>query len=120
MDDREAQRVLEPIWRQVMETEREIEAENVDRDPEAHKTTRLMENSNYRYWPAKRRTETGARVSFCYTTHRNRAGYYLSFREVWDQKKGEGFREKFVAHKKRREARYMAERACQLWEGSDA
>ncbi len=90
---------------------REVERKQVEADPEAHKTTRLMEKTNFRYWPAKHKLPDGAKVSFCYTTGRNRAGYFLSFREVWDAEKDEGYRDKWVAHKRRKGASYHAERS---------
>lgn len=55
----------------------------------------------------------GIRRRFCYTTTRNAAGYFLSFVEVYDTKKGRGERIKFVASKKRH---LMDARAKRLWQ----
>jgi hypothetical protein len=54
----------------------------------------------------------GVRRRFFYSTTRNAAGYFLSWVEVWNAKKGRGERTRFVASKKRH---LMDARAKRLW-----
>jgi hypothetical protein len=55
----------------------------------------------------------GVRRRFCWTTNRNSAGYFLSFVEVWNSKKGRGERKDFIASKTRH---LMKARARRMWD----
>lgn len=98
----------------------EMEVERIERhvaackaDPVKHKLTLQWDRGElrWRYFEGgiDRR---GVRRRFCYTTTRNAAGYFLSFVEVWNSKKGIGERTRFVASKKRH---LMKDRARRLW-----
>ena len=52
-------------------------------DPLAHKMTRVFEHgTSYRYWgPVK--NGKGQKVRFCWSRHRNAAGFFLGWRETW-------------------------------------
>jgi hypothetical protein len=68
-----------------MNNERELKAAKAD--PLAHKTTRLFEpgvSTSYRYYGGKRNGKN-QRVLFCYSVHRNAAGFFLGWREVYMQ-----------------------------------
>ena len=60
------------------------EAEAAKRNPLANKTTRVFDpgvSTNYRYWgPVK--NGKGQKVRFCWSSHRNAAGFFLGWREV--------------------------------------
>lgn len=105
-----------------------LEAENVQHriaaakaDPVRHKTTLQWDRADlrWRYFEGgiDRR---GVRRRFCYTTTRNAAGYFLSFVEVWDSKKGRGERTRFVASKKRHLMKDRARRLCAAWKNRKA
>lgn len=58
-------------------------------DPEAHKLTGLMSDgkpARYRYVSAK--NGRGQTMWFCWSVHRNAAGYFLGWREKYFQRKG--------------------------------
>lgn len=106
---------LERVLMEMEISAQEVEREKIEADPKAHKTTGMMAgHSRYRYWSAKHKLPTGERVTFCYSTGRNVAGYFLAWREVWDVEKGEGRRDHWVADKKRKMACEHAKRACEI------
>lgn len=60
---------------------REREEAAAKADPAKHKLSRVMENSRYRFWDGGKNGR-GQTVRFCYSTHRNVAGYFLGWREI--------------------------------------
>lgn len=81
----------------------------IQADPEAHKKTMIMEpgkGAGYRYFQAK--NGRGSPVLFCYSKHRNAAGYFL----VWTEKhtKKEVRRIDFSAVKSKKSAVGLARR----------
>ena len=106
----EAEPAIQRILMEMEITRRKAEKSAVAKDPEKHKLTTLMaKNANYRIWRGGRDSK-GRQVDFCYSSWKNIAGYYLSWREVFDQANGEGFRDKWVGHKQRKAASAMMER----------
>lgn len=86
-------------------------------DPVRHKKTLQWDGElRWRYFEGgiDRR---GVRRRFCYTTTRNAAGYFLSFVEVYDSKRGRGEREDFVASKTRHLMKERARRKYRAWTG---
>src|SRR5690606_20092885 len=81
------------------------------RDPAANKLTTVFPrdgHANYRFW----RSKAGPRmreVRFCYSTGRNAAGYFLTWRER-DCGRGVWKRDQWAARKARKAARSLAER----------
>jgi hypothetical protein len=59
------------------------EAEAAKANPQAHKLSRVMAEGrlNYRYYDGGR-DRRGRRVTYCYSTGRNVAGYFLTWRQV--------------------------------------
>lgn len=49
-------------------------------DPLANKLSRVFKDSSYRYFPMT--NKKGQRVLFCYSVHRNVAGFFLGWRET--------------------------------------
>jgi hypothetical protein len=76
------------------------EAEAAKRDPLAHKTTRVFDagvSTGYRYYGGKRNGK-GQRVLFCYSVHRNTAGFFLGWRETY-RKNGDVVRDRWVSRR---------------------
>jgi hypothetical protein len=102
---------IQRLLRDMERHENERELERVRANPEAHKLTRLMQPGkrvSYRHF--KGGGVPGCQVHYGYCVWRNAAGYFLSFREVFNAATGEGERDKWVAHKTRKAARSTAER----------
>lgn len=59
----------------------QINAEQAKRDPRKHKTTTVFENRlSYRYGGYI--YSRGKQISYCWSCHRNVAGYFLGWREI--------------------------------------
>ena len=79
----------DPTFRELIQSfermNNDREAAAAKADPLAHKLTRVFEpgvSTNYRYWgPVK--NGKGQRVRFCWSSHRNAAGFFLGWRETW-------------------------------------
>lgn len=110
-----------PIELQIMMAEMQVAshermATQIAADPVKHKLTlqwpKDSKGPSWRYYEGgiDRR---GVRRRFCYTTTRNAAGYFLSFVEVYNSKKGVGERKEFLASKTRK---LMKARARRMWE----
>lgn len=89
--------------------------EAAERDPVKNKLTMIWPNGqepSWRYYGGgvDRR---GVSYRFCWTTNRNAAGYFLSFVERFDRKKGRGERVKFLASRSRSR---MKARALKLYQ----
>lgn len=79
----------------------DAESSRAKADPLAHKLTRVMEDGkppSYRYWCRELTNGKGQRVRFCWTVHRNAAGFYLGWRETW-RKDGRVVRDQFISRR---------------------
>jgi hypothetical protein len=87
-------------------------------DPEAHKLSRSFSSSSaaYRYFRAGK-DGRGREVRFAWSSHRNIAGYFLSWREVVGRK--ETKRDHWSAKKVRKVAKAMARKRCESWKAAD-
>lgn len=56
-----------------------------EKDPLAHKHSKVFKDSSYRYF--QNTNGRGSRVLFCYSVHRNVAGFFLGWREIHTRKK---------------------------------
>lgn len=108
-----------PFQRMLLEMEvdrLQSRLEAIKADPVRFKTTLQWEDGEprWRYFEGgiDRR---GVRRRFCWTTNRNAAGYFLSFVEVWDSKKGRGERKDFRASKTRHLMKERARRMYRAW-----
>lgn len=96
------------------------EANRAKADPKAHKLTRVMEGKHglsYRYQTAGT-DGRGRRVLFCWSVHRNAAGYFLGWREVYSKPRGKRGaytvkRDRWVARKAKWRARDVAVRRAE-------
>ena len=77
---------------------REREEAAAKADPAKHKLSRVFEDARYRFYDAGRNGR-GQAVRFCYSSHRNVAGYFLGWREVVGKKQTK--RDKWTARKSR-------------------
>lgn len=94
---------------------RDAEAARAQADPKAHKLTRVMTagaSTGYRYFRAGR-DGRGREVRFCRASHRNAAGYFLTWREVVS--KAQTKRDQFAARKTRAAAEEVARRRQNAW-----
>lgn len=87
------------------------ESERAKADPKANKLTRVMEGKyGMRYWWLYAGKDgLGRKVWFCWTRHRNVAGYFLGWRQV-ENKKGLIKRDQWIARKVKKRAKAVAER----------
>ena len=75
-----------------------VEAKLAKADPVTHKLSKVFDNASYRYFSGGkdgRRRE----VRFCYSCHRNVAGYFLAWREVIGKK--EAKRDGWIANRRK-------------------
>ena len=78
-------------------------------DPEKHKRTRVFPrdgNTNYQFYESKRGPRMKP-VRYCYSSGRNAAGYFLTWRER-ELPSGSWARDQWVARKKRKACAEMA------------
>lgn len=99
--ERRVQQILAPL---IMDMERDSmkrEEERAKAEPLANKMTRVFpaKKMDYRYWSGRDRR--GSTVRFCYSSHRNVAGFFLGWRETW-YKGGKVKRDKWISRRKRR------------------
>lgn len=75
---REAQEMLASLYADVMREDREA----AERDPKKHRLTKVFTKpTTYRFAPAGT-DASGRSVRFCWSCHRNVAGYFLGWREI--------------------------------------
>ena len=75
---------LAPIFREFEQAQMEREAEAAKRDPARHRLSKVMERGksmNYRHWGVVK-DKRGRRITYCWSVHRNVAGFFLGWREV--------------------------------------
>lgn len=76
------------------------EAAAAKREPLKHKLTRVFEpgvSTSYRFWPAGKNGK-GQRVIYCWSSHRNAAGFFLGWRETY-MKNGTVKRDRWLARR---------------------
>lgn len=89
---------LQDMINSMFRVDHSAERDAARRDPVRHKLTRVMEKPlSYRYYPQKK-SRGGTTVWWCWSCHRNVAGYFLSWREV-RHKNGTVRRDYWFAHR---------------------
>lgn len=104
------QDMFRKLWQEIEQQNLERETRAAAADPLAHKLSRVMAGPHglsYRYVPAGR-DGRGRQVSFCWSVHRNVAGFYLGWREVVSRKQTR--RDQWLARRIRRRVMAIAER----------
>jgi hypothetical protein len=100
------------MWNDFQRFEREREEEAAKKDPKAYRNSQVMErgkSTNYTYFTAPGGRK-GEEVRFCYTKHKNVAGYYLSFTQILGPWRGRG----------RKKSRTIVQRNFHGWETKQA
>jgi hypothetical protein len=90
--------VIQGIFADFPRMNREREAAAAKADPAKHKLSRVFNDSRYRFYDAGRNGR-GQVVRFCYSSHRNVAGYFLGWREIEGKKQTK--RDQWTARKTR-------------------
>jgi hypothetical protein len=75
---------IQELLRSFEQMNRDRESAAAKRDPLALKMTRVFDegvSASYRYFGGKKNGK-GQRVYFCYSVHRNAAGFFLGWRET--------------------------------------
>jgi hypothetical protein len=103
---------LDRLFAEFEQDNRRRELEAAKADPKKHKLTKVFENrTNYRYYPGGK-DGRGWEVRFCWSSHRNVAGYFLGWREVIPPRKARTTlqfkRDQYVARKVKRRAEELA------------
>lgn len=108
-----AQETVQGIWNRVHQNLMQIDVDLAKADPEKHKLTLVFDGPmRWRYFDAGK-DGRGWNVRFCWSTTRNAAGYFLSWREVRPPK---GSSAKFVMKRDQwiaRKARHRCKTMCE-------
>ena len=103
----EVSRSLHELWNDLEQSGRRREAEAAKAAPATHKLTTVFENG-MRWLYFKPVRTRGRETRFCYSTTRNVAGYFLTWREVRGAKHGK--RDMFRASKRRKTVEGIAQK----------
>jgi hypothetical protein len=109
--------VLMQLWQEVVQSGNRMEANRAKADPLAHKKTRVFDpgvSANYRYYGGKHNGK-GQRVLFCYSVHRNAAGFFLGWRETY-MKNGNVKRDRWVSRRVKARCIEIAKRRAGMLE----
>lgn len=95
-----ANQMLADLWAEVQQADMARIEKAAKADPEKHRNSSVIERGKppqYRYYQVKRTAadqRAGRSLRFCYSKHRNVAGFYLTWAEVWvgDGGRREGYR----------------------------
>lgn len=97
------------LFRSFAQMNNEREATAAKADPVANKLTRVFDpgiSPNYRYYTAGVNGKS-QRIVFCWSTHRNAAGFYLGWRETY-RKNGDVKRDMWLARRVRSRCKDIA------------
>jgi hypothetical protein len=103
--------VLMSLWQEVQQGVNRRESERAKADPLSHKNTRVFDagvSASYRYYPAPKNGK-GQKVWFCWSTHRNAAGFFLGWRETY-RKNGTVKRDKWLSRRVKTRCKEIAKR----------
>jgi hypothetical protein len=91
---KEVNEMFGKIFADIQKVEREREEAEAKKNPEAYRNSQVMERGKsvrFHYYQLPRgHARKGETVMFCYTQHRNVAGYYLSFTRIEGPMRGRG------------------------------
>ena len=102
----EIQKLMGEMWADIQQSGHKREEARAQAEPKAHKLSRILHNLNYRYLRAGK-DGRGREVRFCWSTHRNVAGYFLGWREVVGKQGGR--RDRWTARRVRDRVKGIAE-----------
>lgn len=101
----ELRRLASELMADIQRSGIEIESKRAAADPAANKLSRVMDNTAYRYWNGGK-DGRGRSIRFCWSSHRNVAGYFLGWREVISKKQVK--RDRWYARKSRTRCKEIA------------
>lgn len=93
--------LMNSMWADIQRSTNERIERDAAKDPEAFRNTKVMKNTRYTYFQVPGLPK-GKSISFCYSKHRNVAGFFLSWAEVWNGKTG--YRENFKGWEVKKDA----------------
>lgn len=114
----EVQKMFAEIWGSMQREGMERKERAAKADPKAHKLTTIFKNSNYRYVYGGYNGKNQL-VLYCWSSHRNVAGYFLGWRETQRRNKT-GKRDQWAARKSRKTVMELAQRRAKRFQGKAA
>lgn len=112
----ESNPMIQKLLRDLQQDQLSDASRRAKADPKKNKMTRVMEKPmSYRYYSGGKNGK-GQKVWFCWTCHRNVAGYYLGWRETY-QKNGVVKRDMWSARKVRKRLTELAQRRSERMTG---
>lgn len=103
--DKQIMKRLAPLFEEIAQMNNLHAEREAKKDPLAHKLTRVMKDTAYRYFPNV--DGRGSRVLFCYSSHRNVAGFFLGWRET-HFKNGKVKRDMWLSRRSRKRCKEIA------------
>lgn len=103
---KEVYQMFAGLLRGLEKDSRQAEEKAAKKDPLKHKMSRVLEDASYRYYDGGK-DRRGTRVLFCWSTHRNVAGFYLGWREVCF-KSGKVKRDRWLSRRIRKRCKDIA------------
>lgn len=105
------QDLFQRMWLEMEADAAKRRIERAKADPLGNKLTTQFEGQSMNWhYAATLRDGRGRRVRFCWSCHRNAAGFFLGWREVWDAKRGTGKRDQWVSRRVRKAVAEIARR----------
>lgn len=103
--------VLASLWAEVQQGINRRQADAAKADPLANKNTRVFDagvSTSYRYFSSGKNGK-GQRVLFCWSSHRNSAGFFLGWRETY-MKSGTVKRDRWLSRRVKARCKEIAAR----------
>lgn len=107
----EVQQMFHKLWLGLERDRLDREERNAKADPRAHKLSKVFANSAYRCVYAGRNGKNQS-VWYCWSSHRNVAGYYLGWRET-HMRSGTVRRDQWAARKSRKAVSRLARKRAE-------
>ena len=105
MDNAAGTALIAKIWNEIRQVEFDREERAAKENPKLYRDSTVMERgkgTQFHFWSVKGLPK-GKGIAFCYSQHRNVAGFYLTWTEVWSGKSG--YRTNIHGHDTKRDAR---------------
>lgn len=109
--DREEQMAFARMLDDIEDAGRRIAIREAKANPREHKLTRVFDRpATFRFWDTVPRLDGFQTVAFCWSCHRNAAGYFLAWREIATPSTGKVVRDQWKAGKVKARLRERAAR----------
>lgn len=113
---------LAPFFSELAQAQYKRTEQEAKANPRAYRTSRVFPpgvNTSYRYYPAGK-DGRGRTIRFCWSCHRNVAGYFLAWREVRSKDGSEGRRDQWAARRTRKRLEERAKRLADAFRAKHA